>query len=616
MATTASEVQDTPAAAADISAVQLRHVPLAGIVVPEGFNPRGAVADDGELEQLAETIRQHGCLQPIRVRASDDGAFVLIAGERRYRAAVKAGLAEIPAIVRPAGSGEEDERAELLVEALIENDQRRDLDPLARALGYQRLLDSGLTVNGVAQRVTGAQTRAAQARVREHLRILKLPEQLQGKVAAGEIPMRAVKPLAEVAAIHPDLAVVAVREVLEPSDSWEECSWADVERAPLEVALAANELPDGIYRTHSPYRIDRFALSDGAKRDLEALERMLGRAVEAVRFDAGDVEQARRLGTARGDGSYAVIVGADVAAQLVADQLARAVKEQRQRVREERRVEPTSQNGSQSGGGAATAPAADAEEADREADREAEEARRAEREAERQARERATLFNLELGRAVFTTLSHVRVDEDVLKVLASVDVVGDLGDVAMRGARYGLPGWVREVTQRNGKTKYVYLERAEAEAQGNDYLAGAVKASEIAGRQLALLVMAVYADQDAVAASNRSWHHVKVSGPWAGEFDQLLDGIVREKLPDSAVTLLEPVLAKRREQHEERAEARKAREQAAARLEAIEDRIGELTVEQVEQAERDLEQAWTGWTPRFSDLRQKLAARREHLTAG
>ena len=482
------------------------------------------------------------------------------------------------------------------------------LSASSRARGYQRLLDSGLTVKGVAERVTGAQTRAAQARVREHLRILKLPEELQAKIAAGEIPMRAVKPLAEVAAIHADLAVVAAREVLKPSDSWEQYSWADVERAPLEVVLAANELPDGIYRPHSPYRIDQFPLNDGAKRDLQALERMLGRAIEAVRFDAGDVEQARKLGAVRGDGSYVVIVGADVATQLVADQLARAVKEQRQRVREARRVEPSSQNGSQSGGDGASAAAADAGEAEK--------ARRAEREAERQARERATLFNLELGRAVYTTLSRVQVNEDVLKILASVDVVGDLGDMAMRGARYGLPGWVREVTQRNGKTKYVYLERAEAEAQGNDYLAGAVKASEIAGRQLALLVMAVYADQDAVAASNRSWHHVKVSGPWAGEFDQLLDGIVREKLPDSAVTLLEPVLAKRRQQHEERATARKAREEAAARLEGIEDRIDELTVEQVEQAERDLEQAWTGWTPRDSDLRQKLATRREHLTTG
>jgi hypothetical protein len=125
----------------------------------------------------------------------------------------------------------------------------------------------------------------AQARVREHLRILKLPEQLQQKVAAGEIPMRAVKPLVEVAEIHPDLAIVAAREVLEPEDPWDHYTWADVERAPLEVALAPNELPDGIYRTHTPYRINGFALTDGAEKDLQALDRMLGRSVETIRLD-------------------------------------------------------------------------------------------------------------------------------------------------------------------------------------------------------------------------------------------------------------------------------------------------------------------------------------------
>jgi ParB/RepB/Spo0J family partition protein len=610
MATTTTQTDGSPSSTVDASTTELRHVPLAAIVVPEGFNPRGEVADDAELEQLAETIRQHGCLQPVRVRATDRDEFVLIAGERRYRASVKAGLVEIPAIVRTATPAEDDEQADLLVEALIENDQRRDLNPLARARGYQRLLDSGLTLKGVAERVVGSHARVAQARVREHLRILKLPEQLQQKVAAGEIPMRAVKPLVEVAEIHPDLAIIAAREVLEPEDPWDHYTWADVERAPLEVALAPNELPDGIYRTHTPYRINGFALTDGAEKDLQALDRMLGRSVETIRFDGGDLEQARALGAVRGDGSSVVIVGADVAAQLVADQLARAVKEQRRRLRDEQRVAPGGETGPQTGGDNGPPRAADSPEAEGRT----EEARRAEREAERQARERATLFNLELGRAVFTSLSRVRVDEDVLKVLASVNVVGDLADVAMRGARYGLPGWVREVTQRNGKTKYVYLERADAEAQASDYLSGAVKASEIAGRQLALLVMAVYGNQDAVAASNRSWHHVKVSGPWAREFDQLLDGIIRERLPESALILLEPVLAQRQRQQEERAAALKRREEAVARLEAIEDRIADLTIEQVEQAERDLEHAWTSWTPRYSELRQKLAARREEAT--
>lgn len=609
MATTV-QTHEPADAGPDVAAVQLCQVPVSAIVIAEGFNPRGEVADDAELDQLAATMRRQGCLQPVRIRATEQGEYVLVAGERRYRAALKAGLAEIPAIVRPAGAGDEDEHADLLVEALIENDQRRDLDPLARARGYQRLVDSGLTVKGVAERVAGSTGRAEVARVREHLRILKLPEQLQAKVADGEIPMRAVKPLAGLAAIHPDLAVVGTREVLEPHDTYESYTWADLERAPLEVALAANELPDGIYRPHTPYSLGAFRLSDGAKTDLEALDGMLGRRVETVRFDGSDVEQARALGAARGDGWHAVILGAEVAAQLAADQLARTVKEQRQRLRDERRIARSNDAPSPSQAVDGSAPSGDPAGDEQES----EEAKREQREAERQARERATQFNLELGRAVYTTLSRVRVDDAVLKVLASVDVVGKLSDVAMRGARYGLPGWVTEFTQRNGKAKYVYLERAEAEQRAGEYLAGAVKAGEIVGRQLALLVMAVYADQDAVAASNRSWHHVNVSGPWAGEFDELLDGIVRDKLPDSALALLEPVLTDRRKRQEARSAERTAREEATARLEDIEGRIAELTIEQLDQAEQDLSAAWTGWTPRYSELRQQLAARRQGLT--
>lgn len=94
---------------------------------------------------------------------------MLIAGERRYRAAVKAAVMELPAIIRPAGIGDEEEHADLLVEALVENDLRRDLEPLARARGYLRLIDTGRTVKGVAERL-----QTTQSRVRKHLRILKL----------------------------------------------------------------------------------------------------------------------------------------------------------------------------------------------------------------------------------------------------------------------------------------------------------------------------------------------------------------------------------------------------------------------------------------------------------
>jgi len=605
--TTAVDAHDHPDGNAVDRGMQLRHLPLSRIVVPDGFNPRGQVEDDRELDRMAESIRQDGCLQPIRVRATEHGDYVLIAGERRYRAAVKAAVMELPAIIRPAGAGNDDEHADLLVEALIENDLRRDLDPLARARGYQRLLDSGLTIKGVAERL-----QTTQARVREHLRILKLSEQLQQKVAADEIPLRAVKALAQLENIHPGLAAGAAGEVLHPGDTYEPYTWADVERAPLDVALACDKLPEGVHRAHTPYPVTAFALGDAAKKHLDALERMLGRPVSEIRFDAVDLEQASALGAAHGEGWQSIIVGADVANQLAADQLTRAVKEMRRRARAQRDagVSPKSTPPDP----VADEQAQDPGETERAA-QETEEARRLEREAERGAREQATRFNLELGRAVYTTLSRVRVDEQVLKIIASVEVVGELADIAMRGARYCLPGWVTETTQKNGKTKYSYLEKPEAEQRASDYLAGATKTGEIAGRQLALLTMATYADQTAVAISSRSWHHVKASGPWAGEVDELLDKLVRDNLPDSALVLLGSVLDKRKLEQQERAAERKTREEATARLDGIEERIGELTIDQLDQSEQDLDTAWAGWTPRHSALRQLLADRRQQLTA-
>jgi len=131
---------------------------------------------------------------------------------------------ELPAIIRPAGTGDDEEQSDLLVEALLENDLRQNLDPLARARGYQRLIDTGLTAKGVAERL-----QTTQARVREHLRILKLPEELQGKFASGEIPVRAVKALGQLAGIHPGLAIAAAQQVLAPNDAYEPYAWADVE---------------------------------------------------------------------------------------------------------------------------------------------------------------------------------------------------------------------------------------------------------------------------------------------------------------------------------------------------------------------------------------------------
>jgi len=134
--------------------------------------------DDQALESLAASIREVGLLQPIVVRPDEDG-YVLIAGERRCRAAEIAGLDDIPALIR----AEDIDEATSLADALIENVQREDLSPLEEAGAYQQLLaDFGLTHEEVAGRV--GKSRSA---VTNTLRLLQLPTRIQGMVGRGEL---------------------------------------------------------------------------------------------------------------------------------------------------------------------------------------------------------------------------------------------------------------------------------------------------------------------------------------------------------------------------------------------------------------------------------------------
>ena len=104
--------------------------------------------DEEELQALADSITEHGIIQPLTVRQLSNGYYQIIAGERRWRAARIAGLSEVPVVVMEA----DDKKAMVL--ALIENLQRQDLNPVEEALGYQSLMeDYGLTQEDAARRV-------------------------------------------------------------------------------------------------------------------------------------------------------------------------------------------------------------------------------------------------------------------------------------------------------------------------------------------------------------------------------------------------------------------------------------------------------------------------------
>ncbi|HSJ84257.1 MAG TPA: ParB/RepB/Spo0J family partition protein [Acidimicrobiia bacterium] len=132
--------------------------------------------DDDALEELAASMKEVGVLQPIVV-TGEEGGYVLVAGERRWRAAKRAGLHEIPAVVRESTGGP------TLVEALIENVQRQDLTPLEEAHAYRQLLENyGMTQEQVATRV--GKSRPA---ISNTLRLLQLPMEVQEMVDAGDL---------------------------------------------------------------------------------------------------------------------------------------------------------------------------------------------------------------------------------------------------------------------------------------------------------------------------------------------------------------------------------------------------------------------------------------------
>ncbi len=154
---------------------QVRQIPLAQVVV-NPRQPRLRFVEE-PLDELVASIREHGILQPISVRPRENNQFEIIAGERRFRACHKAGLAAIPAIVKAVSDIEAYELA------LIENLQREDLDPVEEARGYRRLADDfSLTQEQIAQKV--GKNRAT---VANSMRLLDLPEEVQGYLAQNRL---------------------------------------------------------------------------------------------------------------------------------------------------------------------------------------------------------------------------------------------------------------------------------------------------------------------------------------------------------------------------------------------------------------------------------------------
>lgn len=222
-------------------------------------NPRKSF-DEAELEELAVSLKHQGVLQPLLVRRDSRGGYRLIAGERRWRAAQRAGLHEVPVIIREASDAEAYELA------LVENIQRSDLNPLEEAEAFKRLIEERrLTQEQVADRVGKDRSTVSNA-----LRLLSLPNEVKQLVLEG------------------DLDTGHARAILALSKPAEMVAMA---RAVVTDKLSVRETEARVKElkgvTSSPRKKAQAKSSPEAKRLVEDLQRRLGTKVRLVEKGAG-----------------------------------------------------------------------------------------------------------------------------------------------------------------------------------------------------------------------------------------------------------------------------------------------------------------------------------------
>ena len=169
-------IPETPAPAAPPAADRSLEIDT-DLLRPNQFQPRTHV-DDERIEELSRSIRSHGIIQPIVVRKVEQG-YEIVAGERRWRAAQRAGLLKVPVVVRDIPENK------LLAVALIENIQREDLNPIEEAIAYRRLSDEfRLTQEQIADAVGKDRSSIA-----NYVRLLRLPQEVRANLASNTLSM-------------------------------------------------------------------------------------------------------------------------------------------------------------------------------------------------------------------------------------------------------------------------------------------------------------------------------------------------------------------------------------------------------------------------------------------
>lgn len=246
-------------------------------IEPNKNQPR-QIFDDDALSELADSIKEHGVLQPLIVRPLADGSYQLVAGERRWRASRLAGLTEVPVIIRSLTD------SEVAVIALIENLQREDLNPIEEAEGISRLIDEySFTQEQAAQKL--GKSRSA---VTNTLRLMSLPERVRGLVCddfltAGHA--RALLGLEEKSLIE-EIADEVITKKL---------SVRETEKLVKQTNTLGEDKPKKIKKRDTIYDEVELSLSDTLGRKVVVKESGKGGKLEFEFFDKEDLMKLAKL---------------------------------------------------------------------------------------------------------------------------------------------------------------------------------------------------------------------------------------------------------------------------------------------------------------------------------
>ncbi len=245
-------------------------------IEPNRDQPRKQFDEDA-LNDLANSIAQHGILQPLLVRPMSDGTYQLVAGERRWRASRIAGLTEVPVVIRDLTDAQV---AEL---ALVENLQRENLNPMETAKGFKELADKfGYTQEEISNIIGCSRSAVANA-----LRLLSLPEEIQGMVLEGKLSAGHAKAI--LTATDEDYQLQLAKLVIK-----EELSVRETER--LARKSIAVEPKGKKTKKRNPYYDEvELALSDVLKRKVKVTKSSKKGSLEIEFFDDNDLKKLIKI---------------------------------------------------------------------------------------------------------------------------------------------------------------------------------------------------------------------------------------------------------------------------------------------------------------------------------